>query len=107
MAGRPRGDATREEEIKARLITGFHAVGSDIKIRGFVPGIDRRAERQRLLLVGRMVKNVLEFSVCSGRAQIEFADGIADTVPAIGRTVSVTSVGGARHPDANEFRGHG
>ena len=53
-----------------------------------------------------MVEEILEFIAIGDRAQINLTDGVPDAVAAIGRTMVITSIGGARHPDANELSRH-
>src|SRR5271165_4617142 len=72
-----------------------------------MPWIDRRTIRQRLLLIGRMLKQVFEAALAAVAAHIDFLDGISDAVAAVACTMGITGLGGLRHCDAHKLRTDG
>src|SRR5208283_5188657 len=58
-----------------------------------MPWIDRRTIRQRLLLIGRMLKQVFEAALAAVAAHIDFLDGISDAVAAVACTMGITGLG--------------
>ena len=102
--GQAAGDSAGEEEVPAGLVAGFHAVGGDIDVGGLVPGVDGGTERQSLILIWGVVEDIGESVLHGGGAEIEFADGVADTIATIGGAMRVAGVGGAGHQDTHEFR---
>src|ERR1019366_66364 len=53
-----------------------------------------------------MVEKILDFTAIGDRAKIALSDRVSDAVAAVGRAMTITSIGGARHPDANELGRH-
>src|ERR1043166_6038293 len=71
-----------------------------------MPRVDRRTIGKGLVLVRRMVKQIIEFLTAVKSSQIDFLDGVSETVAAITRSMRVTGIRRLHHENADKSRAH-
>src|SRR5246500_3553906 len=86
----------RVEEIEANLITDVL-----VQVARFVPRIDRGTVGHGLILIGSVADQVVKLAVSAGGAEIEFANGVAETIALVGAAMRVARVGRPGHQNAD------